>query len=169
MERMEWLCFQLVNAVYDALMKDDCKHLKVLSARMDMSSAHIVLDIAWAAHKMVHDGFAMKSKACDANDRADFYLVGRLPGGEHALVLLEIYHTTNVPENTCSNRRHVIIPETRILVTSLYPLLHIVDACFKSIADEVPNRYCLSLSSDSATALSTNIVDKHCRSICFIS
>ena len=75
--------------------------------------ADIQLDLCWAPHKLAHDGVTMKATASGANDRTDFFLIANWPGARRPIVLVDIYHTTNVPENTSSGRNNVALPESR--------------------------------------------------------
>ena len=134
MGRMEWLCLQILVEVYAVLYEDDKALLQDTAALLGCQAGELNLDICWAPHKLSHDGFNMRATACGANDRADFFLVADWPSVTRKRVLLELYHTTNVPKNTHSARTDVVNPETRILATSSLSVLGPLDLAVQRLA-----------------------------------
>ena len=132
MARMEFLCFELMGDMYDALQYGDRSPLIDVSEKLGCAEDELQLDICWAPHKLAHDGCPLKPTACEANDRTDFFLVALCPAAPRPIVLLDFYHTTNVTENTSSGSNDVPLSESRILVSSAYGLLDVMDSCVKS-------------------------------------
>ena len=132
--RMEWLCFQLVNLVFEELTSCKTKCMKEIADVLQSEERIVTLDICWTTHKIRHDGFGMVSIACGANDRADFFLVTSSEQYPTNIVVLEIYHTTNAVESTYSGTDNVTIPETGTLAASRYNILGIVDTCIERLS-----------------------------------
>ena len=129
MGRMEFLCFELVWQLLLCLLPPNLDRLRKACAMLGQPTpVELTLEIAWAPHKFEYDGSTMKTTACGANARTDFFLTATWPGCTRPVILLDVYHTTNVPESTFSGGYRIPMSETRVLASSAYGLLPALDA-----------------------------------------
>ena len=129
MGRMESLCFELVWGLQLYLARPNLRCLNKACVMLAQPSAsRLTLEIAWAPHKFEYDGSTMKTTVCGANERTDFFLTATWPGCLRPVILIGVYHTTNVPESTFSGDYRVPMTETRLLASSDYGLLPALDA-----------------------------------------
>ena len=84
---------------------------------------------------MVYDTSSreMRSSAHGSNSRADVLLVVRGPA-KTSVELCVVYHTTNVPESTWSERSFAIIPESRLLARCDPFLASLLDGSVQDLA-----------------------------------
>jgi len=152
MGRMEFLCFELVWSLQLYLARPNLRCLNKACVMLAQPSAsRLTLEIAWAPHKFEYDGSTMKTTACGANERTDFFLTATWPGCERPVILIDVYHTTNVPESTFSGDYRVPMTETRLLARSEYGLLAALDAVVAAYTSHA--RASVNLDSDIRSSL----------------
>ena len=90
---------------------------------MQCQRQSITLGIAWTTHKITIGASGLQQAKCGPNDRADFLLFAKTQSAARGRVLAQIYHTTDVPEQTSSMRPGIVVPETRLLASANFILL----------------------------------------------
>ena len=99
------------------------------------SMTDLCLDVVWKPHKITFNGENMQTGAMGANERADFLLLAKKKNHETFKVLCTIYHTTNVPPETVSGRKEVIVPESCLLGSCEMPVSDILEKAVETVAN----------------------------------
>ena len=119
MRRIEFLCFELMADLRRKIPQDhEC--LRRASEVVGCQPEALRLDICWAPHKLEYDGSTMKTTACGSNERSDFFVTRASARAPTPVILLDVYHTTNMPEGTFTHTYAEAIPEARLLARSSY-------------------------------------------------
>ena len=144
MARMEWLCLELVNALWDRLttyQREPAEHADLFKELMNEQCrvSDLWFDIAWTPHKMMLSGEHIVTKAAGANHRCDIHLLVQYGTNEELKSVLWLYHTTNVVEATCTDRPHIFDPVSRILVTGTPQMLQLFETVTSEYAQSVEN------------------------------
>jgi hypothetical protein len=132
----EWLAYWILRTTSEVMLADTntCVFANS-SAILESDVTRIVLRVCWAPHKMMFDGKQMVSVSYGSHERCDFYLTAVDRDSGRVLQLCCLYHTTNFPEHTYTNK--TAIPETRFLVKGEGCYLGYVDDAIKQLVTQM--------------------------------
>ena len=94
---------------------------------MQCQRQSITLGITWTTHKIAIGASGLQQDTCGPNDRADFLLFAKTQSAARGRVSAQVYHTTDVPEQTSSMRPGIVVPETRLLASTNSTVLPLLD------------------------------------------